>query len=250
MTERAKLLMSKNAVHPTDLSEINQIISRSWDANVQIRAADLEQETDYSYTNVIKPWVLDRVLRRTTEDSCVLDIGCGCGYLTNAIYQCGRHKIEGVDLSSASIAYAQNKYPVIPFTCQDICTIPARKQYDLCLAVMTLNNMPSIKGFFSSVKALLRPHGHILIVIPHPCYWPSKHLTDKEYSYLQEKAYEFTFSTKGRADYASHILYFHRPLETYLHNIQEAGFQLTVFREFTELPGECTPDIIGIELKN
>lgn len=242
--------MSKNAVHPTDLCEINQIISHSWDANVQIRAADLEQETDYSYTHVIKPWVLDQVLRHTTEDSSILDIGCGCGYLTHAVYQCSRHKIEGIDLSSASIAYAQNKYPAISFSCQDICTISARQQYDLCLAVMTLNNMPFIKVFFSSVKKLLQPHGRIIIVIPHPCYWPSKHLADKEYSYLQEKAYEFTFSTKGRADYASHILYFHRPLETYLRNIQEAGFQLTEFRELREMPDEPIPDIVGIEIQN
>lgn len=240
--------MRKNAA--TDLSEVNQIISRSWDSNIQTRAADLEQGTDYSYTNVIKPWVLARAMHHTTADSSVLDIGCGCGYLTNAIYQCGRHNIEGVDLSPVSIAYAQNKYPAIPFTCQDICTVQPRKQYDLCLAVMTLNNMPSAKDFFFSVKNLLRPQGHIMAVIPHPCYWPNKHLSNKEFSYLQEKAYEFTFSTKGRMDYASHILYFHRPLETYLRNIQEAGFQLTAFREFTELPGESTPDMIGMEIKN
>ena len=230
------------------LEKLNQIISRSWDANVRVRAEDLEKGTDYSYTNIILPWVLDRVLHHTTHESRILDIGCGCGYLTYAVYDCGRRNIKGIDLSAASIAYAQEKYPAIRFVCQDICSFSADRQYDLCLAVMTLNNIPVAEDFFASAQQLLRPGGRAVIVIPHPSFWPVKHLKQVEYHYLRERPYEITFSTKGRTDYASNILYFHRPLETYLQEIKEAGFYLTAFRELAETSNDSDPDIIGLEI--
>ena len=76
---------------------INEKISRAWDRNVAVRAKDLEEGTDYSYIHIIKPWVLKETLRLTSETSTILDIGCGCGYLTNAIYVNGRHFITGID---------------------------------------------------------------------------------------------------------------------------------------------------------
>lgn len=228
--------------------QLNQRVKKSWDANVLVRAMDLEQATDHSYINLIKPWVMEKVLCGTNEESTILDIGCGCGYLANAVYETGRHRVKGIDISEESVSYAQRKYPMITFQCQDVCTLSEPHKYEMCLAVMVLNNMPDIKRFFSTAHNLLIPGGKIITVIPHPCFWPDHHLCETGYFYSKEIPYDFLFATKGRSDYASNILYFHRTLETYLRCIRETGFILSNLLELADSKDRREPDILCMEL--
>lgn len=238
---------SKDNLTTTDLYHLNQRIKQIWDSNVAVRASDLEQATDYSYINIIKPWVIKKVICQTKPESNIMDIGCGCGYLTNAIYENGRQKIRGVDISLSSVDYAQKKYPNITFLCQDICEVEINQSFDLCLAVMVLNNIPQIEKFFSATRKLLHPSGRIIVVIPHPCFWPNYHLCNDEYSYSKEKIYEYQFATKGRSDYKSQVLYFHRKTETYLRYARQSGFKLTDYQELAEGQGFKDPDILCLE---
>lgn len=231
-----------------NLETLNKQIIKSWDDNVIIRASDLEQGTDKSYHNLIMPWVIERVKINTTSQSTIIDIGCGCGYLTNAIYETGRKKIIGVDISKASIDYAQSKYPSITFQCSDICTLNKMSPKDLCLAVMVLNNMPDVDVFLKRVRELLVDGGILIIVIPHPCFWPEQHLKNNVYNYSNEKAYEFSFATQGRRDYFSTVLYFHRMLETYLNCFEQNEFVVKEFHEATENDEKRNPDVLCIEL--
>lgn len=231
-----------------NLETLNKHIIKSWDDNVIIRAFDLEQGTDKSYHNLIMPWVIEKVKRNTTLQSTIIDIGCGCGYLTNAIYETGRKKIIGVDISKASINYAQSKYPNITFQCSDICTLDSMSHKDLCLAVMVLNNMPDVDLFLKRTRKLLVDEGTLIVVIPHPCFWPEQHLKNNEYNYSNEKSYEFSFATKGRKDYFSTVLYFHRMLETYLNSFEQNGFIVKEFHEAIENDGKRNPDVLCIEL--
>lgn len=233
-----------------DYIRINQVIKHCWDSNVVTRGADLEQATDTSYVNHIKPWVLGKIQRLTTEQSKILDIGCGCGYLTNAVYEVGRHETVGIDISEKSIEYARSKYPNIEFECHDICCRSEKEHYDLCLSIMLLNNMPNIDCFFSSVSKVLKPDGKLLIVIPHPCFWPSRHIHSADFRYQNEQAYEFSFSTKGRSDYASNILFFHRTLETYTDCIYRHDFEIVDLHELNEDPENIFPDILCLEVKH
>lgn len=225
-----------------------ECVSRAWDSNIRIRANDLECGTDITYTNVILPWTLREVSRLSTEKSSILDIGCGCGYLTNAIYQSGRPDIRGIDISPISIAYAQTKYPHISFLQQNFYSLPLNKNYNLCLAVMTLNNMPDMSAFFEVAHAILCNGGYLIIILPHPCFWTEKHISTNEFQYMMEKSYKTTFSTKGRKDYNSPILYFHRPIESYLRCIREHGFSVTLCQELVESPTETIPDLLGMVL--
>lgn len=237
--------------HPirSDYSCLKRLIKKSWDTNVITRALDLEMATDSSYINFIKPWVIEKVLLRTNENSEILDIGCGCGYLTNAVYECGRHRIRGIDISEASVDYAKKKYPDISFSCVDICDITITQKYDFCLAIMVLNNMPDIERFFITVRKLLVAGGKIIIVIPHPRFWPERHLNNSEYEYWKEIPYEFRFATKGHSDYPSRVLYFHRMIETYLHYIRICGFEITDLHEIAETESNRDSDILCMELE-
>lgn len=225
---------------------INEKISRAWDRNVAVRAKDLEEGTDYSYIHIIKPWVLKETLRLTSETSTILDIGCGCGYLTNAIYVNGRHFITGIDLSRKSVLYAQRKYSHITFAQQNIYSISTGIKYDLGLAVMLLNNAPDMKALFEAIARLLKHNGNLILVLPHPAYWPQKHIKRSSFSYLEEKRYSFPFSTKGRKDYPANVSYFHRPIESYLESASEAGLELVTRKEFVEIRGDGLPEILGL----
>lgn len=236
--------MSSSHLDANSFFEVNQVIQKSWDSNVVVRAMELEQGKDYCYTQIIKPWITQKVLSHTDERSSIMDIGCGCGYLTNHIYKSGRPQIIGVDFSPLSIQYAKKKYPGIDFICEDFCNSQFQQTTDLCLAVMVLNNLQDIEGFFNTAHRLLNYDGELFTILPHPCFWPQNHLSCSDYSYWNETAYSYSFATKGCSTYSSDILYFHRTLETYLTKAANVGFQLTEIHEFYENTAYKAPDIL------
>lgn len=227
---------------------LNQRIKNAWDQNVSTRALDLEKATDITYTKLIMPWVIEKVLSNSETNISILDIGCGCGYLSNAIYNRGYTNIQGIDISPESIRYAQRKYPHITFYNEDICNLCSTNNYDLCLAIMVLNNMQDLEGFFEVIQNLISPGGKFIVVLPHPCVWPNRHLKGCEFSYLNEKPYDFSFGTRGRRDYSSNILFFHRTLETYFNCFRKANFSITDYHEIVENELDRHPDIVCFEL--
>lgn len=225
---------------------INQQIASLWDRNLKTRAEDLEQGTDLTYTQVIKPWVLSEIRLPTNCAQRVLDIGCGCGYLTNAVYETTGALITGIDISPRSVAYAQKKYPTLFFECRDLYQDAFKARYDTALAVMVLNNIPDLAHFFPIVYNALNSGGRLIAVIPHPVFWTKKHLQDDSFSYMREGCYSIPFSTRGRSDYEAEILYFHRPLSIYLNHIIKTGFHIERVCELCESETSQEPDLLGI----
>lgn len=230
---------------------INDTIAEKWDKNVLKRAEDLETESDFSYINYIKPYVLECILKYSSSSSKILDVGCGCGYLTNCIHKHNRVNILGIDISKESIKYASNKYKNINFLNGNICDISTSNKYDIALAIMLLNNMPSIDEFFSILYKVLCDKGKVIIVIPHPVFWATKHINHINFYYFNENEnYEIPFKTKGRKDYDSSILYFHRSIQEYIRSILNNGFNIIEFRELPESNEVfANPDIIGIVIE-
>lgn len=226
----------------------NDIIAQNWDQNIFVRAEDIENGTDITYKEIILPWVTETLKNIYKEKDKILDVGCGCGYLTKTIHNTIMCEITGIDISKASINYALKKYPYINFICDDVCLKKFDKPFDIITAVMTLNNMPDAELFFESAKKCLKEHGKMIIVIPHPFFWPIKHFQKKDISYNKENHYEIIFATKGRKDYPSKTIYFHRSLETYIEYINKAGYYIDEYKEMYE-GSEFYPDILGLVLK-
>lgn len=223
-------------------------IKLQWDNNVEIRAADIKSGYDDSYINYIIPWVLNKIKASTNPDSTILDIGCGCGFLTNVIFNTGRKKIVGIDISPRSIEYAKGNYPKIEFICKDICSLSESLNVDYCISVMTLNNFPYLDRFLKACQINLKKHGKLLILIPHPCFWPLRHIKGETFVYDKEKIYKFHFSTKGCSDYISVMYYFHRKVETYINSALSNQFIICDIKEIFERFPNDKPDILGFEL--
>lgn len=227
-------------------TDYTPLISHLWDQNVEVRAMDLESGSDYTYNNVILPWVLEQLNNTSQRSDSILDVGCGCGFLTNAIYRAGWTKIVGIDVSRRSIEYSKMKYPHIKFNHQDVYRIPETIQYDTCIAVMAVNNMPDANLFFKKVSRCLGASGKIILVLPHPCFWPVKHICDPFFQYEVEAGYCKKFNTKGRSDYEARVLFYHRSIELYLSLLERHGFKVTKFAEILEKANDQFPDILGI----
>lgn len=226
--------------------EYTELISHLWDKNVETRAIDLESGSDYTYTYVILPWVMEQIKYFSLHTDSILDIGSGCGFLTNHIYKSGWNKITGIDVSKHSIEYSKNRYPYINFLQQDIYKMTSTHSFDVCTAIMVINNMPDAKLFFKKISNCLKTSGKIILILPHPCFWPIKHLNTNEFYYNIEAGYCKKFNTKGRNDYISNVLFYHRPIEQYLRLINECGLTIIKFEELYEKEGDKFPDILGI----
>ena len=86
--------------------EIKERITAAWDNNLTERAKDIGDGDDKTYINVIVPHVINLLNNHFTSSIDVLDIGCGCGYLTNILSK-NHPNITGIDISKISIEYAQ-----------------------------------------------------------------------------------------------------------------------------------------------
>jgi SAM-dependent methyltransferase len=58
-------------------------------------------------------------LRPTLKEERILDIVSGLGGTANYLYQKGYHNVQGIDIDSDAIVYAQKKYSPIPFQVAD-----------------------------------------------------------------------------------------------------------------------------------
>lgn len=238
-----------NTKYEPNSKSLSDTVKQSWDNNLLTRANDIEQGTDISYLNVILPLVIKKTLKLSFSSSSIIDVGCGCGFLTNQVYQKGRKNIIGLDVSPISVNYAKEKYPYINFYCADISHFDMVQEFDLCLAIMTLNNIENIDGFFVAMSKLLKRYGKMIVVIPHPYFWPINHLHCQNYSYEREIPYVYNFKTKGCKKYKSTIIYFHRKRKTYYKLASKYGFKILDTQEISDSCNNSTPDILYMMLQ-
>jgi hypothetical protein len=95
-----------------------------------------------------------------------------------------------------------------------------------------LQNLGELPSALKSVRRCLRPGGAFVFAIIHPCFWPSYWGYDKEpwFSYWEEiwisAPFRTTLMTETRM--TTHV---HRPLQTYVGGLAEAGFRIESLNE-------------------
>ncbi|MCL2868939.1 MAG: class I SAM-dependent methyltransferase [Candidatus Bathyarchaeota archaeon] len=198
----------------------NTKIAEMWDSLAIKRQRCIAEGTDTTFMYVICPHILS-LLAEYPEDSRIIDLGCGTGSLTHAI--ANRHKsVVGLDISESSIALASNsnthENSDVKFICTSIEEYAKNTlaKYDVAVASMLFSNVVDLNNTISAISSLLVDRGTLLILMPHPVFWP--YYWDfaffNDYNYSKEQYIETDFVISSDTNCGSSI-YIHRPLDQY-----------------------------------
>lgn len=108
--------------------------------------------------HIIRGWI-EALGRR---DLAILDVGCGGGWLCNALSPYGT--VTGLDLSPAMIERAGQRYPQVRFIAGSIsdCDLPLGS-FDVIVTLEVLSHVPDQAAFMRRCADLLKPGGMLLL---------------------------------------------------------------------------------------
>jgi 2-polyprenyl-3-methyl-5-hydroxy-6-metoxy-1,4-benzoquinol methylase len=104
----------------------------------------------------------------------ILDVGCGTGLNASLLSEQG-HQVSGVDVSSVAIEKFQargfqglvgnieNGLPELP-----------EASFDMVFTSEVIEHCPDTASFLSSIYALLKPGGSLLLSTPNSAFWASR----------------------------------------------------------------------------
>lgn len=111
---------------------------------------------------------LPLVQRYSKPGDALLDAGCGTGVLLSAVATLGRFKkLAGIDVSELPLERARLACPEAELSVCDLCTTQLADRFDLITCLMTLDLVPDEKSAAKNLSAMLRPGGHLLVVVQH-----------------------------------------------------------------------------------
>jgi SAM-dependent methyltransferase len=99
----------------------------------------------------------------------VLDVGCGTGWLGNALLPYGT--VWAVDLSPAAIAQGRRRHPNVQFICDDFLTAVLPGPFDLVLTADGLAHMPDHRVALRRMMSVVKPGGTLLLMTENPAVW-------------------------------------------------------------------------------
>lgn len=107
------------------------------------------------------PWVIEQIQSHFSNPCTALDIGCGGGFLTNALARVG-HRVTGVDLSAQSLAVAQRKDEThsVKYLEADAYKLPfPDQQFDVVSAMDFLEHVEKPDAIITEASRVLKPGG-------------------------------------------------------------------------------------------
>lgn len=164
-----------------------------------------------------------------------VDIGCGEGRLSRDLAALG-HQVVGIDISEAMVTAAHAADPMLPVAVGDAAALPlADDSVDLAVAFMSPQDVNDLAGAFQEAARVLRPGGRLCVAVVHPLNSAGV-FEDREAdsafvidgSYLDHRFYVDHVDRDGLSmAFASE----HRPMETYVTALVDAGFLVEALRE-------------------
>jgi 2-polyprenyl-6-hydroxyphenyl methylase / 3-demethylubiquinone-9 3-methyltransferase len=107
------------------------------------------------------PWILKTLQERGRSHLNVLDVGCGAGFLTNALAKEG-HKVVGIDLSPNSLRVAKDRDETksVSFFHGDARELPfTQRSFDAVCAMDLLEHVESPHRVIQEAARVLKPGG-------------------------------------------------------------------------------------------
>lgn len=107
------------------------------------------------------PWVMKEIEERYPKPIQLLDIGCGAGFLTNALAEIG-HDVTGIDLSRASLDTARkhDKTGKVRYLFADAYALPFESEsFDVVCAMDILEHVEEPEKLIKEASRVLRKGG-------------------------------------------------------------------------------------------
>ncbi|MBC7370439.1 MAG: 3-demethylubiquinone-9 3-O-methyltransferase [Bdellovibrionaceae bacterium] len=111
-------------------------------------------------SKVKTPWIIER-LKKHFPDGEVLDVGCGAGFLSNALAR-ENFRVTGVDLSESSLetAHRHDHTGNVRYVTADAFHLPfADQSFDVVTAMDFLEHVEDPEGVIKEFSRVLRPGG-------------------------------------------------------------------------------------------
>ena len=124
----------------------------------------------YAHTRWAVPWVLEPLLREVeylTENSTVIEIGCGTGnYIIALSNEIPDRNYCGFDLSEEMLKVARSRSSAVEFIHGDAeVQFPFTSAHgELAFLVDVIHYIVNLNYFFSEAARILKPEGHLFIV--------------------------------------------------------------------------------------
>ena len=205
-------------------------IAREWDSIAELRSEQIRTGRDISFEHVLTPALIK--MTEGCDFSAVLDVGCGCGFLTAKLADIAK-RITGIDISSTSIRLARrhcHEYTNLDFVegaIEDLTPEMERQSFSLAVANMSLMAILRLDVALESLSRLVRPGGHLAFTITHPCFWPQYWKYPKEwYRYDEEIVIEAPFHISLDMSDQFVTTHIHRSLERYVSELTGASFHI------------------------
>ena len=106
------------------------------------------------------------------EAHTVLDLGCGNGWFSGALDQCG-FDVTGLDVNTEHLREARQKYPGIVFEQRDATepiVRPPPAAFDAVVAIDVIDHVSRPRELLNTAVSLLRPGGVLVVSAPFHGY--------------------------------------------------------------------------------
>lgn len=187
----------------------------------------------------------------------VCDLGCGQGWLTRELARKGA-VMTGIDLSGQLLTiarqYEEQELLRIVYRQRDAQHVEmfAEGEFDGCVCIWSLADIPDHQAVFQSMRRLLKPGGWLIFALTHPCFeapdarWIT--LDDNKRARAVHAYNSEIFWKSERGGVRTRVGAYHRTLSTYLNTLVSTGF---VFEQMVEpvAAGREVPSILFVRAR-
>lgn len=172
----------------------------------------------------------------------ILDLGCGTGIYAKKLLKKGAH-VFCVDQSTPMLRIAQKYVKKAQFKKGTAYSIPYPKNhFDIVLAALVIDHVPSLNRIFKEVKRVLKPNGYFVFSAPNPLIESRVRVRIGRYEYkilgyrrdgkrIFGDYFKEGWQTGTKWEKGLRMYHYHRTFETILNSIIKSGFSLVAYKD-------------------